>query len=88
MKICILGAGALGSSLGGVLTEAGLDVHLIDPWAEHISLKKVIPQTTLGAVVARVPAVTDFDQDPTEVISTGDWVKVDADKGIVEITKK
>jgi predicted aconitase with swiveling domain len=50
--------------------------------------KESNPQTALGAVVARVPAVTDFDQDPTEVISTGDWVKVDADRGIVEITKK
>ena len=37
MKICILGAGALGSSLGGVLTEAGLEVYLIDPWAEHVN---------------------------------------------------
>jgi uncharacterized protein len=46
------------------------------------------PQTVLGAVVARLPAVTDFDRDPTEVISTGDWVKVDADRGRVEITKK
>jgi len=46
------------------------------------------PQTALGAVVARVPAVTEFDQDPTEVISTGDWVKVDADRGLVEITKQ
>jgi len=50
--------------------------------------KEINPQTALGAVVARVPAVTDFDQDPTKVISTGDWVKVDADKGLVEITKK
>jgi len=44
MKVCILGAGALGSSIGGILTEAGLEVHLIDPWAEHLSLKKVIPK--------------------------------------------
>ena len=41
----------------------------------------------LGAVVTRVPAITDLDQDPLEVISSGDWVKVDADNGIVEITK-
>jgi hypothetical protein len=38
-------------------------------------------------VVTRVPAITDLDQDPLEVISSGDWVKVDADNGIVEITK-
>ena len=42
----------------------------------------------LGAVVTRAPAMTDFDRDPLEVIETGDWVKVDADRGVVEITKK
>ena len=42
----------------------------------------------LGAVVTRVPAMTDLDQDPLQVIVSGDWVKVDADKGIVEVTKK
>jgi uncharacterized protein len=39
----------------------------------------------LGAVVMRIPSVTDFDQDPLEIIETGDWVKVDGDRGIVEI---
>jgi predicted aconitase with swiveling domain len=39
----------------------------------------------LGAVVMRIPSVTDLDQDPVEVIETGDWVKVDGDRGIVEI---
>ena len=42
----------------------------------------------LGAVVTRVPAVTDLDQDPLSIIETGDWVKVDGDAGTVEITKK
>jgi 2-dehydropantoate 2-reductase len=37
VKICVLGSGALGSSIGGVLTEAGLDVYLIDTWAEHVN---------------------------------------------------
>ena len=36
----------------------------------------------------RVPALTDFDRDPLSIIETGDWVKVDADRGIVEITRK
>ena len=44
--------------------------------------------TGMGAVVMRAPTVTDLDQDPTQVIATGDWVKVDADKGIVEVTRK
>lgn len=42
----------------------------------------------LGAVVTRAPAMTDFDQDPLGLIETGDWVKVDADRGVVEITKR
>ena len=42
----------------------------------------------LGAVVTRAPAMTGFDQDPLELIETGDWVKVDADNGVVEITKR
>jgi hypothetical protein len=42
----------------------------------------------LGAVVMHAPAMTDFDRDPLAVIETGDWVKVDADRGVVEVTKK
>ena len=42
----------------------------------------------LGAVVTHAPSVTDFDRDPLELIATGDWVRVDADNGIVEVTKK
>jgi 2-dehydropantoate 2-reductase len=37
MKICVLGAGALGSSIGGTLAEAGQDVYLIDQWADHVN---------------------------------------------------
>jgi 2-dehydropantoate 2-reductase len=36
MKICFLGSGALGSALGGVLTEGGNDVWLVDAWAGHV----------------------------------------------------
>jgi predicted aconitase with swiveling domain len=42
----------------------------------------------LGAVVMHTPSVTDLDQDPLTVIETGDWVRVDADRGLVEIRKK
>lgn len=44
-------------------------------------------KAALGAVVMRAPSVTDLDQDPLQVIETGDWVKVDGDNGIVEVTK-
>jgi len=42
----------------------------------------------LGAVVMRIPSVTDLDRDPLEVIETGDWVTVDGDRGIVEIRRR
>ena len=45
-------------------------------------------KVALGAVVTRAPAMTDFDRDPLDVIETGDWVKVDADAGTVEILRK
>ena len=36
MKVCVLGAGAMGSSIGGLLAEGGSEVYLIDTWAEHV----------------------------------------------------
>ncbi len=45
-------------------------------------------KVAMGAIAMGVPAMTDFDQDPFACIETGDWVKIDADNGVVEITKK
>ena len=42
----------------------------------------------LGAVVMRVPSVTDFDRDPLDIIENGDWVIADGDRGVVEVVKK
>jgi predicted aconitase with swiveling domain len=42
----------------------------------------------LGAVVMRVPSMTDLDHDPLDIIETDDWVVVDADRGIVEVVKR
>ena len=44
-------------------------------------------KAALGAVVLRVPTMTDFDQDPLELIETGDWVRIDADAGEVQVWK-
>jgi hypothetical protein len=49
---------------------------------------EINPQTALGGLMMHIPVVTDLDQNPTEVIKTGDWVRVDADKGIVEVTEQ
>jgi predicted aconitase with swiveling domain len=42
----------------------------------------------LGCVVAKIPLMTDLEQDPFKVISTGDLVKIRADEGIVEVCKR
>jgi len=40
----------------------------------------------VSAVIAKVPLVDRLERDPFEIIHTGDFVKVDADKGIVTVT--
>ena len=35
-RIGIMGAGAIGSVVGGMLTRAGHDVTLIDQWPAHV----------------------------------------------------
>jgi predicted aconitase with swiveling domain len=44
-------------------------------------------KAALGAVVMRIPTMTDFDSDPLELIETGDWVRIDADAGTVSVWK-
>ena len=41
-RIAVLGSGAIGSVVGGLLTKAGHDVTLVDQWPEHVeAMKKV-----------------------------------------------
>ena len=40
MKIAVLGAGSIGSSVGADLTDAGLDVTIIDQWPAHVEVMK------------------------------------------------
>src|SRR5258705_12403331 len=40
MRIGILGAGAVGCVVGGLLTKAGRDVTLMDQWPEHVETLK------------------------------------------------
>lgn len=39
----------------------------------------------VGAIMGHVPVVDSLDDDPLAVIRTGDFVRVDADRGIVEV---
>ena len=46
------------------------------------------PIIAVGAAMGNIPLVDRLDKNPLEVIASGDHVRIDADQGIVEITKK
>jgi 2-dehydropantoate 2-reductase len=49
MKICVLGAGAMGSVYGALLARAGNEVWLVDRWAEHIAAIRAAGLKVSGA---------------------------------------
>jgi hypothetical protein len=77
--------GAKGSSGWSVVFHTA---RLAGTAPKAMIFNEMTTKVALGAVVMRVPSVTDLDANPLEVIETGDWVKVDGDRGIVEIVKK
>jgi predicted aconitase with swiveling domain len=42
----------------------------------------------LGCAISDIPMMSDLDCDPFETIEDGDWITLDADAGIIEVTKK
>ncbi len=59
-RIGIIGAGAIGCVVGGLLTKAGHDVSLIDQWPEHVQAMKkngLRLSGTCGEHVIRVKAL-------------------------------
>jgi uncharacterized protein len=50
-------------------------------------IARISAKSALGAVVTRVPALTDLDDDPCAVIATGDYVRIDASSGFLEVYK-
>ena len=62
--------------------------RLTDSAPKALVFNQMTTKIALGAVVLHTPAVTNLDQDPLDVIETGDWVKVDGDRAVVEVWKK
>lgn len=64
MKITVIGSGAMGCLFGGLLTEAGQEVQLLDVWPEHV---KALNENGLSLLrdgeerIIRVQATTDPD---------------------------
>jgi predicted aconitase with swiveling domain len=51
-------------------------------------VKDVETVLVVSAVIAKVPLVDRLEEDPFETIYTGDFVKVNAEKGMVTVTKR
>jgi len=60
--------------------------HKVAPKA--LIAKDVETVLIVSAFLVKVPLVDRLEKDPFEIIHTGDFVKVDAEKGIVTITKQ
>lgn len=46
------------------------------------------PIVAVGAIIGNIPMVDKLDQNPLEVIMTGDLTEVDADQGIVRVDRR
>jgi 2-dehydropantoate 2-reductase len=72
MKTAIVGAGAMGSLFGALLSEAGNEVWLYDVWHEHVDAinRNGLQIEREGTTrVARIPATTDPGKiDRTELV--------------------
>jgi predicted aconitase with swiveling domain len=77
--------GAKGSSGWSVVFHT---TRLAGTAPKAMIFNEMTTKVALGAVVMRVPSVTDLDRNPLDVIETGDWVVVDGDSGVVEVRKK
>ena len=63
-RIGIIGVGAIGSVVGGLLTKAGQDVTLIDQWPDHVEAMKKIGlrlSGTCGPADLPVKQLTKFE---------------------------
>jgi uncharacterized protein len=49
---------------------------------------RIDSRTGVAAVVTGVPTITDLEEDPFDVIRTGDLVRVDGNRGTVEIIQR
>ena len=49
---------------------------------------KTHPVFAYASVVLDIPTVDGFEKDPTIIVKTGDWIKVDAPNGIIEVTRR
>jgi predicted aconitase with swiveling domain len=74
---------------GGIFsTNILMDMVAVGTSPKAIVNVRTHPVWAALAIELKIPLVDRLNKNPCEVIETGDWVKVDAAKGTVEVTKK
>lgn len=74
---------------GGIFsTNIMMDVASAGGAPKAIINVRAHPVWTALAIALNIPLIDRLNKNPCEVIETGDYVKVDASRGIVEVTKK
>lgn len=69
MRICVIGAGAMGCLYGGLLARSGVEVTLVDTWAEHVAaivarglrLDGITGALTIPVAATTAPAAASAD---------------------------
>ena len=72
MKIAVIGAGAIGSVIGGLLSKAGEDVTLIGrkPHVDAVNRKGLVLEGECGRIVIKVKAAENLDFKPDLALLT------------------
>ena len=83
-KILVFPAAKGSSGWSGVYHQARLEGAGPKAMVFNVLNTKI----ALAVVVSHVPCVTGLDRDPIEVIQTGDLVRVDGDRGVIEILER
>jgi hypothetical protein len=74
---------------GGIFsTNIMMDVAALGGAPRAIINARTHPVWAALAIVLNIPLVDRLDKNPCEAIETGDYVKVDASRGIVEVAKR
>jgi len=81
-KVLVCASGK-GSSRGPLNTYRAMKLNMCPKAIVCIEAEPVL---AAAAIVSNMPMVDRLDKNPLQVIKTGDWVKVDGDQGIVEVT--
>ncbi len=67
---------------------AGYYVKLLEKLPAGMICRTLDPVIALNAIMNDFPVIDRPEVDPLEVIKTGDYIKMDADIGIIEIGEK